>query len=124
MKINKLSTLALALLVSSPLVYANMDHAGKKMSADQKIERLAKELDLTPEQRAQIDPIVREGYDKKSKTADKTDKKRAKEQMHERINAVLTAEQRVRFAEMNEDHQKGDKGTYERVPSTGPMGTR
>jgi Spy/CpxP family protein refolding chaperone len=71
-------------------------------------ERLAADLDLSPEQRAAIDSIVRDQQQRvRALTAEVEPQFRAiAEQTRGRIEAVLTPEQRARLAELRNERRR------------------
>jgi hypothetical protein len=66
------------------------------------LERLDREVHLTPEQRERIEKILAEGQERNRQLWERIlpDMRREMQQTHERIRAVLDPEQRQRFEEL------------------------
>lgn len=69
---------------------------------------VARELDLTPEQRSRIERIVREGQERTRAIWQKAapELRREMEEVRESIRAELTPEQRARFEKLLKQHQR------------------
>jgi protein CpxP len=77
---------------------------------ERRLDRMADRLDLTADQTAQIRTIFKERRDDPDLT---------RTEVHDRIAAVLTEEQRDKFKEMNE-RRGGPRGGPESRPGPGP----
>lgn len=104
----KILTIALAL--SLPLAVAAS--AGDKGPDDfaghrgDRVERLAKELDLTAEQKVQLQAVFQQEHEKR---------KAMREETHSQIQGLLNQDQMVKFEELRKNrHEKWQKHRQER----------
>ncbi len=88
-----IKSLTLAVLLSPAIVFAQAG-AG---AMDNVMDRMAEELDLTDEQRAEIETIIEEQRRKQLQ---------AREEAGQRIEGVLTEEQRAKLEEIQKQHQE------------------
>ncbi len=109
-----ISLLTLLVLVASIFAFAGGDHA-KKMSVDEKVSWMAKELNLTSDQQASLKPIL-ENQQKQidaiwsdsslTDEAKKAKKMEIKSSTNAQINALLNSEQQAKFASMQQANKK------------------
>src|SRR5690349_22762195 len=104
-------------LITCMLLVGSMANAQKNDSAkNKKSEQIAKELNLSPDQKKQVDGIHADT--RKQKEAIENDKsltedqrqqkiKELKKQERSKMNAVLTPEQREKIKQTRENKQKG-----------------
>lgn len=98
----KILILATALLL--PLtVFANPDQGGDAPYGH-RLERLNKELQLSPEQKTKLEAIFKEQHEKF---------RAIHEESHKRIKEILTPEQVTKWSEMKEQHEEKHKQMME-----------
>jgi Spy/CpxP family protein refolding chaperone len=106
--------------LSTHLYDAWQIHAGHGSGghASRHIDRLAGLLDLTPDQRQQVDEILHEAHAEGRKLHEELLPRvhAHMRQVHERLIEVLTPEQRDKLAEL----EHFDRGFYERFMLTAP----
>ncbi|HEV2176228.1 MAG TPA: Spy/CpxP family protein refolding chaperone [Terriglobia bacterium] len=99
-------------------------HHGGRMSADEQLERMSKMLNLTDDQKSQIKPILEDTHQQMrsihTDTSLSPQDKRAKmhslmADMHAKIRAVLTEEQRAKLDQMQQRRRE-----HMRKPPGGP----
>lgn len=78
------------------------DEHGKYANPEQKVEKMAEKLSLTPDQKAEILVIMKEQSAQRNKLREAM--RELREQSHEKIKQVLNEEQRERFSKMREKH--------------------
>ena len=83
----------LVLMMSGTALYAHEGHGGQKWDPKVRVEKLTKDLNLTPDQAAKIQAIFEAS-------------KAQKEENSAKIDAVLTPEQRAKYDAMREEHKK------------------
>jgi Spy/CpxP family protein refolding chaperone len=85
---------------------------GAAATADARMERMARSLDLSPEQRVQVETMLRE------LEAECTAKRK---EMREKMLAILTPDQRAKFERAPVSKQgRGDAGPRPKAPAAGP----
>jgi periplasmic protein CpxP/Spy len=107
-------------------VYANdmKGASGQAQSAEQKLEKLDKELDLTSTQKEQVRTLLDEKMSKKAAATTDQEMQALKDEYKQKIRALLTDEQKTKYDSMKEDweHQTDSdmkEGTDSGKPSTG-----
>ncbi len=76
--------------------------------APRHLKRLAERLDLTPDQQEQIRPIVRRNMEQLNRVRSQTmaETQAIVEGMQREVSAQLTAEQRIKFEQMNREQRE------------------
>ena len=87
----------LALTAVSGVAFAHEGHDGKGWDSKAYVEKLTKDLNLTPDQAAKIQAI----FDAKHEAM-----KSKMEETHAAIDAVLTPEQKTKYDAMKEERKK------------------
>lgn len=84
------------------------------------IQRLDRNVELTPEQRAEVERILQESHSRMQKVWDPIAPQALEETRHVRqqINALLTAEQRSKFNKMLRPHRQRPARERERTETT------
>lgn len=91
-------TLLLATALSLPLtVFARQGMEGHEALPHHRLERLEKELQLSPEQKAKLEVIFKEQHDKFQAIHDES---------HSRIKEVLSPEQITKWEKMKQQQQE------------------
>lgn len=112
----RLMTLALGLFATTPMVAQRPDSAEVK----ERLDKISKELALTPQQKDQIKPIlqqevadlraVKEKHKGDASAAGKESAKKEAWAVHQKyspqLNAVLTPEQQAKWKKMKEEKMK------------------
>lgn len=113
---------ALSLLAALPLQADDAMGDKHPMMMEKKLEKMTKELDLTPDQQARVKAVLEEQKPKMQALHEQ--KKKLAEETHQRIESVLTEEQKAKFAEMKRERH-GMKGHHGKKGSRhGPHGDR
>ena len=98
----KIAIIALALTI--PLTVAafpGSPNGGHEGNPAERVEHLAKKLDLTAEQKTQLEQVFKEQHDKREALQAET---------HQRLQSVLNPEQFAKFEEMKKQrHEKWQK---------------
>lgn len=98
-----------------------MDKTGK--GQDKRVERLAKELKLTEDQKAKVTAILKEDEPQMKALQDKmmADQKAIRDASDQKIKAVLTPDQAKQYDQIKEKHQKKmDKECKKCAPPAAP----
>jgi protein CpxP len=110
----KIAIIALALIM--PLTVAAFpggSHAGHEGNPAERVEHLAKKLDLTAEQKNQLERVFKEQHEKREALQAET---------HQRLESVLSPEQLAKFEDMKKQrHEKWQKRDGHRMNPDGPM---
>ena len=102
-----------------PSARQQLQHIHTPQSIDQELTRLTKDLELTPEQRAQVQPLLEEHHDKIQALLDKNPKASRQElgpqihaisdETHHKIHALLTDHQKeLEKAMQQREHHGGE----------------
>lgn len=89
-----------ALVISAALtlpLIANAFPGDGEGPAEHRVERMSKELQLTPDQKSKLEVIFKEQHEKF---------RAIHEESHNRISQILTPEQSKKFEEMKKQHQQ------------------
>lgn len=97
---------------------------GPEQWAPMQLKRLAERLDLSPEQKEQLQPIVRRNMDelRKLRVSALTETKAVFERMEREIADRLTPEQRAEFEQMNKEFRERVKRFMQDRPNRPPGG--
>lgn len=110
----KITVLSIAGMLGAAYVFAGEKIEGKDANnwEGKHMERMAKELKLTPEQQEQV---------KKLKDENKADRERARNEYDEKFQSILNDEQKAKYKELKakrmekrEKHEKRDKQEKEK----------
>lgn len=106
-------------VVTSQPTFARGAHAGSGQAEAKKLEKLADELGLTPDQKSKIKAIYMSEMPKikairKDATLTEDQKKDQikpiRQGIRAQVEAILTPEQKAKWAEIRKDHKKGEHG--------------
>lgn len=102
-------------------------------SIEQELDRLTKDLELTPEQQKQVRPLLQEHHDKIQALLDKNPTLTRRElapqihaisdETHHEINALLTDHQKDLAKAMQRRERNGDEQRWPAPPPSTPQGT-
>ncbi|AFT71724.1 LTXXQ motif family [Alloalcanivorax dieselolei B5] len=99
--------IALTLVTTTAFAGPGMGHGPKmKFDPEQRMDRMAETLELTDAQRTEIESIFEEQHEKMKTLHDET---------RERVDAVLTAEQRDKAQALQEERKEKMKERMERM---------
>ena len=103
----KIIALAFAIILGAGTMSAQRGGGHQRMSVDDRVANMAKELILTEKQQKQITAIYKESRAKRTEgTRPTREEMRAEmETVNQKVNAVLTDEQRKKFEKMNKARQ-------------------
>ena len=104
-KRNIVAMLALAGFLAAGSIYAA--EGEHKHDPSKRLEKLTQTLSLTEDQQAQVKKIMEEGREQKKEA--RTQNKEAWKKQDEKIQAVLTDEQKTKYKEMKEKMKEGYK---------------
>jgi len=107
--------------VQQPSARQQLQHIHTPQSIDQKLAQLTKDLELTPEQRHQVRPLLEEHHDRIQALLDKNPKASRQElapqihaisdETHRKIHALLTNHQKeLEKAMQHHEHNGGENG--------------
>lgn len=102
------AALALGAILLPAAVFAGSPHGGH--SAEDRAQRMAEELQLTDQQREEIQQIMQE---------QRTQRRAMHEQTQERISNVLTPEQQEQWQQYREERRKRRAEHFENRPKHG-----
>ena len=106
----------IALALTLPLTAAAFPggpHEGHKGNPAERVEHLAKKLDLTADQKTQLEQIFKEQHEKREALHAET---------QQRLQSVLTAVQLTQFEAMKKQrHEKWHKHHGDKMPPDAPM---
>jgi Spy/CpxP family protein refolding chaperone len=94
---------------------------GRGASPERLISRLADELELTPEQRDELDALFDEQRDQMRSLSEEVREqfRSAQQELRSAIAEILTAEQQERFAELTVERRERSRGDFRRGDSRG-----
>ncbi|MCU5781835.1 hypothetical protein MA04_01135 [Alcanivorax balearicus MACL04] len=99
--------IALTLVTTTAFAGPGMGHGSKmKFDPEQRMDRMAETLELTDAQRTEIESIFEEQHEKMKTLHDET---------RERVDAVLTTEQRDKAQALQEERKEKMKERMERM---------
>lgn len=103
----KIIALAFAIILGAGTMSAQRGGGNQRMSVEDRVANMAKELNLTDKQQKQITAIYKESRAKRTEgTRPTREEMRAEmEKVNQKVNAVLTDEQKKKFEKMNKDRQ-------------------
>ena len=103
----KIIALAFAIILGAGTMSAQRGGGHQRMSVEDRVANMAKELNLTEKQQKQITAIYKESRAKRTEgTRPTREEMRAEmEKVNQKVNAVLTDEQRKKFEKMNKTRQ-------------------
>ncbi len=110
--------ISIALALALPLTVAAFpggDPAGMDAHENARIERMAKRLDLNPDQKAKVEAIIKEQHDKLRAIHDET---------RVRIQGVLTQEQIAKMDAMKKEHHGKMQKKPQGVTNSGDPGKK
>jgi Spy/CpxP family protein refolding chaperone len=94
--------------------------------APMQLKRLAERLDLSADQQAQLEPIVKRNMDelRKLRTYSMAETRTVFERMEREIAEKLTPEQRAKYEQMNKEMRERGRRFWQNRPPGGPGGPR
>ena len=103
----KIIALAFAIILGAGTMSAQRGGGHQRMSVEDRVANMAKELNLTDKQQKQITAIYKESRAKRTEgTRPTREEMRAEmEKVNQKVNAVLTDEQKKKFENMNKARQ-------------------
>ena len=103
----KIIALSFAIILGAGTMSAQRGGGNQRMSVEDRVANMAKELNLTDKQQKQITAIYKESRAKRTEgTRPTREEMRAEiEKVNQKVNAVLTDEQKKKFEKMNKDRQ-------------------
>ena len=103
----KTIALAFAIILGAGTMSAQRGGGHQRMSVEDRVANMAKELNLTDKQQKQITAIYKESRAKRTEgTRPTREEMRAEmEKVNQKVNAVLTDEQKKKFENMNKARQ-------------------
>ena len=109
----KIAIIALALTLPLTVVaFPGEPHQGHRGNPTERLEHLAKKLDLTADQKAQLEQIFKEQHEKREALHAESE---------QRLQSVLTPDQLSKFEEMKKQrHEKWQKHHGDKMPPDAP----